>query len=167
VSYEVRIRHTADTGDGITVEALVNGEAVSHTFPKGMGYFDESGPGKPEFVLKLEEKYEEKMKRRGELAASELSAEEQKVHASRFENQRFGGDESFKRSEDVKDSMSDVDLSRPDEIRDYLKENMAEGYLSDEEGMNIDEFVDEYERLLTFSEDVEQILEEAYSNSTQ
>lgn len=76
-------------------------------------------------------------------------------------------DESFKRSEDVKDSMSDVDLSRPDEIRDYLKENMAEGYLSDEEGMNIDEFVDEYERLLTFSEDVEQILEEAYSNSTQ
>jgi len=167
VSYEVRIRHTADTGDGITVEALVNGEAVSHTFPKGMGYFDDAGPGKPEFVLKLEEKYEEKMKRRGELAASELSAEEQKVHASRFENQRFEGSESFKRSEDVKDSMSDVDLSQPDEIRDYLKENMAEGYLSDEEGMNIDEFVDEYERLLTFSEDVEQILEEAYSNSTQ
>lgn len=167
MSYEVRIRHTADTGDGITVEALVNGEAVSHTFPKGMGYFDEDGPGKPEFVLKLEEKYEEKMKRRGELAASELSTEEQKVHASRFENQRFEGSESFKRSEDVKDSMSDVDLSQPDEIRDYLKENMAEGYLSDEEGMNIDEFVDEYERLLTFSEDVEQILEEAYGNSTQ
>jgi len=76
-------------------------------------------------------------------------------------------DESFKRSENAFVGMSEVDLSQPDEIRDYLKENMAEGYLSDEEGMNIDEFVDEYERLLTFSEDVEQILEEAYSNSTQ
>lgn len=168
MTYEVKIRHTADSGDGITVEALVNGEAVSHTFPKGMGFFDEDVPGRPRFVKKLESKYEEKVKREGLMAQTELSKEEQKIHGSKFENETFdGGSENFKRSENAKDSMSDVDISRPSEIREYLKENMAEGYLSEEEGLHIDEFVDEYERLLSFEEDVEQILEETYADSMQ
>ncbi len=50
------------------------------------------------------------------------------------------------------------DLEKPEEIRKYLKENMAEGYLSENEGLNIDEFVDEYEELLKMREDFQDIV---------
>jgi len=55
-----------------------------------------------------------------------------------------------------------MDLHDSDEIRMYLKENMAEGYLSEEEGLNIDEFVDEYERLLDVEEILGEIMEKVF-----
>jgi len=55
-----------------------------------------------------------------------------------------------------------MDLHDSDEIRMYLKENMAEGYLSEEEGLNIDEFVDEYERLLDVEENLGEIMEKVF-----
>lgn len=54
--------------------------------------------------------------------------------------------------------MKNIDLDEPDEIRSYLKENMAEGYLSEEEGMNIDEFVDRYEDLLNMKQSFQEIV---------
>lgn len=54
-----------------------------------------------------------------------------------------------------------VSLDNPEEIRAYLKENMAEGYLSDDEGLNIDSFVDEYERLLEVEEKMDEIVKDA------
>lgn len=48
----------------------------------------------------------------------------------------------------------------PSEIRTYLKENMAEGYLSEEEGMNIDKFVDEYEEMMESQEKIQGLVEE-------
>jgi len=56
----------------------------------------------------------------------------------------------------------DPSLDKPDEIRTYLKENMAEGYLSESEGLNIDEFVDKYERLLDMKENLGEIIEKVF-----
>lgn len=57
-------------------------------------------------------------------------------------------------------SAEDPDLDKPDEIRKYLKENMSEGYLSESEGLNIDEFVDRYEELLNMKQDFQEIVKE-------
>lgn len=57
--------------------------------------------------------------------------------------------------------MEQPDIKKPEEIRKYLKENMAEGYLSDDEGLNIDKFVDEYERLLEIEEKMDEIVKDA------
>lgn len=51
-----------------------------------------------------------------------------------------------------------VELDEPESIRTYLKDNMAEGYLSDEEGLRIDEFVDEYERLLEVEKNIDEVV---------
>lgn len=161
MSYKVRINNQADSGDGISVEAMVNGEPVAHTFPKGMGFFREPVDGKPPFVEKLIEKYEEKMKRQENLAQVVMSAEEKKIHNDKFQNKVYGAEsENFKEEEKQFDNMKEVDLDNPDEIRTYLKENMAEGYLSESEGLNIDKFVDEYERLLDVEENLEEIVKE-------
>lgn len=55
----------------------------------------------------------------------------------------------------------DVRLDEPESIRAYLKENMAEGYLSRDEGLNIDQFVDEYERLLEMERSFDEVLKDA------
>jgi len=60
-----------------------------------------------------------------------------------------------------------MDLEDPDEIRMYLKENMAEGYLSEEEGLNIDEFVDEYEQLLEMRENLEGIVQKVFEDKVK
>lgn len=166
MSYEVQIRHTADSGSGISVEALVEGEPVAHTFPKNAGYFEER-KGKPQFVKKLEEKYEEKMKRQGKMSVQDTSTEEAKIHSGHFENKFYGDTEKVKQNQDEKDTMADVDTDSPDEIRRYLKENMAEGYLSEEEGLNIDQFVDEYEELLGMKQNLEQVVREIYEGKVQ
>lgn len=57
-------------------------------------------------------------------------------------------------------SVEEPDLNKPDEIRTYLKENMSEGYLSETEGLNIDEFVDRYEELLEMKESFQEIVKE-------
>jgi len=62
---------------------------------------------------------------------------------------------------------ADPSLVSPDELRRYLKENMAEGFLSEDEGLNIDEFVDEYERLLKVEENTEEIISEALGGRVQ
>lgn len=64
-------------------------------------------------------------------------------------------------------SVEDPDLDAPNQLRRYLKENMAEGYLSEEEGVNIDEFVDEYERLLEVEKDAEEIIQEVYGEQVR
>lgn len=58
-------------------------------------------------------------------------------------------------------SNADISLDNPEQIRKYLKENMAEGYLSEGEGLNIDKFVDEYARLLGVEENLEEIVKDA------
>jgi hypothetical protein len=63
--------------------------------------------------------------------------------------------------------VSDVDISNPEEVRTYLKQNMAEGYLSGEESMNIDEFVDQYEELLGQREEIDEIVEEVFGSRVQ
>ena len=57
-------------------------------------------------------------------------------------------------------TVEDPELDKPEEIRTYLKENMAEGYLSESEGLNIDEFVDRYEELLNMKQDFQEIIKE-------
>lgn len=61
----------------------------------------------------------------------------------------------------------DPDLGKPEEIRDYLKSNMAEGYLSESEGLNIDEFVDRYEELLDQNENLEQVVRKAFEDKVK
>lgn len=63
--------------------------------------------------------------------------------------------------------MTDVDLSQPKQIRTYLKENLSEGYLSEEEGLNVDEFVDRYEKLLEFRESIEQTFRNVYEGKVR
>lgn len=58
-------------------------------------------------------------------------------------------------------SNRNVSLDNPEEIRNYLKENMAEGYLSEDEGLNIDKFVDEYKRLLEVEEKTNEVVNDA------
>lgn len=60
-----------------------------------------------------------------------------------------------------------VDLDKPEEIRTYLKENMAEGYLSDEEDTEIDEFIDEYRQLLENKREFEEIIRNVYEGRVQ
>jgi hypothetical protein len=60
-----------------------------------------------------------------------------------------------------------VDLDNPEEIRKYLKENMAEGYLSESEGLNIDEFVDRYEELLNMKQDFQEIVKELQAGKVE
>lgn len=66
-----------------------------------------------------------------------------------------------------RDTMENTDYSDPEQIRSYLKENMAEGYLSQEEGSSIDEFVDEYSRLLQIEENLDQIMRETFEAKVQ
>jgi len=58
-------------------------------------------------------------------------------------------------------------LDEPDEVRDYLLENMAEGYLSDDEGLNVNKFVDEYSRLLEMERNIEEVVREALEGRVQ
>ena len=127
MSYKVKITHQTDTGDGVSVEARVNGTPVAHTFPKGMGYFKERN-GKPRFVQKLEQKYEDKMKRQGKAAQTALTSEEKKIHNDKFLNETYGEEQTFK-DEDNHINDMEFNLSEPEEVRTYLKNNMAEGYL--------------------------------------
>lgn len=57
--------------------------------------------------------------------------------------------------------MADI-LTEPDRIRDYLKDNMAEGYLSDDESVHIDKFVDRYEEMMNREKEYEQIFRREY-----
>jgi len=159
MSYKVKIKHTAVSGNGISVEALVEGEAVAHTFPKNSGYFEQPARGRPRFVKKLEEKYEEKLKREGRVSVQEISPEESKIKSNYFHNQEYGS-ETFKQDNKQEPDM-EVDINDPEEVRQYLKENMAEGYLSEDEGLHIDEFVDEYQRLLEMEESLDDVVKEA------
>lgn len=60
-----------------------------------------------------------------------------------------------------------VELDEPEEIRQYLKENMAEGHLSEEEGLNIDQFVDRYEELMETKEKFQEIIEQVQTGRVQ
>lgn len=168
MSYETRIIHTSDSGDGISVEAEVNGEVVAHTFPKGMGFFTQKVDGKPRFVNKLEEKYDEKMKRQQRLGTQDVTTEEAKIHSRHFENKEYTSNEPerFKPAKNVDDTMK-VELDEPEEIRQYLKENMAEGYLSKDEGLNIDRFVDRYAELMRAEQNFQEIIEQVQKGRVQ
>lgn len=159
MSYKVRIKHTADSGNGISVEALVEGEPVAHTFPKDSGYFEEPDRGKPRFVKKLEEKYEEKLKREARVSVEDVSTEESKVKSNYYHNEEYGS-ETFKQEKNQNPDMK-VDIDDPEQVRQYLRENMAEGYLSEDEGLHIDEFIDEYKRLLDMEESLDEVVKEA------
>jgi len=99
-----------------------------------------------------------------DLDEPELFEREHEVEPKRFERLHT---ENFKQENNVNNSMTDVDLSNPEEIRRYLKENMAEGYLSEDEGMNIDEFVNEYARLLEVEKNMDEIVKEAIGVETR
>lgn len=159
MSYEVKVTNMKDSGNGVTVQARVNGDKIAHTFPKNAGYFREPENTEPPFVKKLRSRYEEKLKRQGETEVSEISTEEGKVQSYHFINNTYGS-ETFKEENNQSGSM-DVKLDEPESIRTYLKENMAEGYLSREEGLNIDQFVDEYERLLEMEKSVDEVVKDA------
>jgi len=170
MSYEVKITNQADSGDGVSIEARVEGVPVAHTFPKGMGFFEEPENSKPPFVEKLEEKYESKMKRQGKMAQSALTDEEKKIHSKKFLNQTYGEDEDFKDDKNQNKDMEDVDFNNPEEVRNYLKENMAEGYLSKSEESNIDDFVDYYTELMQRKDEdgnVQEVVRRAYEVKVQ
>jgi len=168
MNYEVKVLRTADSGSGISVEAKVEGETVAHTFPKGLGFFDDSGEGKPRFVEKLEEKYEEKMKRKQKTSVQALSTEEAKIHGRYYENKKYSSSvsERFKQANN-QDNVMDVELDEPEKIRQYLKENMAEGYLSDEEEASIDKFVDRYKEMMEGRQGFQQIVERIQTGRVQ
>lgn len=164
MSYKIEVRHHTDSGSGISVEAKVNGEPVAHTFPKGMGFFEEPENGRPQFIEKLIDKYEEKMKREGNKAQTVLTEEERKIQGDKFVNQTFTERENFKQGNNSKDNMGEVGV---EEVRNYLKDNMAEGYLSEEEEQKIDEFVDEYEQLLEGKENFQEIIRKIHTDRVQ
>lgn len=58
-------------------------------------------------------------------------------------------------------------MEDPEQVRKYLKENMAEGYLSQEEGLNIDKFVDNYAELLDAKEKHQKIIRKAYEDKVR
>lgn len=60
-----------------------------------------------------------------------------------------------------------VSTDDPEAIRKYLKENMAEGYLSDEEGLNIDKFVDRYSQLQNQKENTQKLVRKAFTGKVQ
>jgi len=167
MSYNVKIRHHADSGDGVSVEARVEGEPVAHTFPKGMGYFKKRQEGPPEFVHKLVEKYEEKMKRDGSVSKDVLSVEERMVQGQEFENNSYSvGRKTLKKDNKLSERMQ-VDTTEPEQVRKYLKENMAEGYLSEEEGMNIDAFVNKYKELMEGRDKMQELVREIQEGRVQ
>jgi len=165
MSYDVNVKHVADSGDGISVEARINGEMVSHTFPKGMGFMERNIDGNPRYVEELVEIYKDRFEKVGSQTVEDKIVEN-KVH----ENKTFSiGDkgETFKHEKNQIKDMTNVDTSNPEEIRAYLKENMAEGYLSEEEGLNIDKFVDEYIELRDLKQGFEEIIREVYEGQVQ
>lgn len=54
-----------------------------------------------------------------------------------------------------------------EEMRQYLKTNMAEGYLADEEEDKIDEFVDAYKELSEKNKSIQKIVRKAYESKVQ
>lgn len=150
MSYEVKVRHLTDSGDGFSVEAEINGEPIAHTFPKGRGFLKRGADGKPRYVNELIEMYEERH-------SSSPSIEEKIARNKVHENKTFKvGGENHNNAKKEEDTMN------PEDVRTYLKENMAEGYLSDEEEVSIDNFVDEYERLLDVEENLQDIMQEVF-----
>ncbi len=63
--------------------------------------------------------------------------------------------------------VSDPSLDKPEEIRTYLKENMAEGYLSEDEGLNIDSFVADYAELLSLKHETQEIIRKVYEDKVR
>lgn len=168
MSYDVIIRHTADSRNGISIEAKVEGVPISHTFPKNKGWFEEPERGRPRFVKKLEEKYEEEMNRRGSTPSNELTDIESKAQGSYFENRVYSESETFNTEDNLDDNMENVDVETPEEIRKYLKDNMAEGYLSESEEENIDRIVDSYSKMLkdkrrNTDKNIQDLIKEVYT----
>jgi len=61
-----------------------------------------------------------------------------------------------------------VKLDNPEDIRTYLKENLSEGYLSEEEEKNVERFVDKYASMLSKKDttesdkDIEKLIRNVY-----
>lgn len=176
MKYEVYIKHAADSGDGISIEAEVNGETIPHTVPKG-AEFTGINPetGNPRVVDKLVDKYKEK-KRKGR----SITAEEEKLDKNHLEGETFkvgldkGEIRSALNNEENQGSNhgENVELDNPKQIREYLKDNMDEGYLSESEEENIDRLVDKYDELLTGNsrdndEKIEKMLKEVFAGKVQ
>jgi len=170
MKYDVQVRHVADSGDGISIEAEINGEPVAHTFPKSMGFLDKDKgqhDAAPKAVDKLVQIYKERYR-----PERNLTSEEAKAEKGTLENEQFvyfSDDRTgFKREENQEKSMSEkVDLGKPEDIRKYLKANLAEGYLSEEEGLNVDRFVDRYEELMSNEGGNQELVEKIFSNVVQ
>lgn len=165
MSYDVTVKHVVSSGDGISVEAKVNDEMISHTFPKGMGFMERNRDGNPRYIEEIVEIYKDRFENVGSQSIEDKLVEN-RVHENKTFN--IGGEgESFKDEKNQITDMADVNTSDPDDIRSYLKENMAEGYLSEEEGLNIDKFVDEYSDLLDLKQSFEEIIREVYEGQVQ
>jgi len=57
-----------------------------------------------------------------------------------------------------------VDFSKPEEVEQYLRDNMAEGYLAQEEEAFIEELVSIYSDLLSVESEFDEILKQVQSN---
>lgn len=62
------------------------------------------------------------------------------------------------------DWENDVDFSNPHDVEQYLKDNMAEGYLADEEKAFIQKLVNIYSDLLEAESDFTDALKQIQSN---
>jgi len=62
------------------------------------------------------------------------------------------------------DWEGEVDFSEPDQVEQYLKENMAEGYLANEENAFVEKLVTIYSELLSSQSDFESLIEQLQSN---
>jgi len=173
MSYEVIIKNIADSGDGISVEAEINGERIAHTAPKNMGFLEEDPKtGRPRIVDKLAEKYRKRKKCERAMTQEESIIEESDLEGRGY---RIGRESTLNNEYNQEDDIGDtVDLDKPDTIRKYLKDNMAEGYLSDDEESKIDEFVDKYTEMMSDSgedysdkEALQKLLRKVYEGKVQ
>lgn len=149
MSYEIQVRHINSSGEGISAEAIINGESIAHTVPKGQGFMEKNEEtGRPRIVDKLLEIYKERNEK------TQDPVEEQKISENSLENKYFYENtwsrEERRLNNDKKNNngSGNVKLDDPEDIRSYLKENMAEGHLSKEEERNIDSFVDTYSNMM-------------------
>lgn len=101
----VKIKHFRDSGDGYSVEAVIDGDTVSHTFPQHDSLFDKDASGTPRFVHKLVEIYSFKD------GANKVYRSD--VDSRKYENRYYNATGNFKKSSN---ELSDYVDNRPSPV---------------------------------------------------
>lgn len=182
MNYEIQTRHMTDSGNGISIEVDIDGTAMSHTFAKGEGWLEKTwdqnfGGTYPKYIKWFVKEYEKRYKDDLGTQTNSKTSEEKLIEDKVFVNDRFktGTDKNINNDYNQEDNTGEnVDLDKPDTIRKYLKDNMAEGYLSKDEEEYIDKFVDRYTEMMSESgknydnkEAIQKLLRKVYEGKVQ